>query len=164
MVKSSMLVIGLGAVAHRSSLRAMATALLARLRRCQGGASAVEFALLVPFLLLLITGTVELTNVYFVRNQMAEVARDVARRVATGAFSEDEAAEFVSEKLAETTNAEPEVEVVETDLGKGEGSDVTVTVSVLLKDIVMFDLIGTGADRVSDRPATLSASATMFKQ
>lgn len=164
LVTPSMPTAVLGTATQRPGPGAVATALLSRARCCELGASAVEFALLVPFLLLLITGIVELTNVYFVRSQMTEVARDAARRVATGAFSEDEAVKFVSKKLAETTDAPPKVEVTETELGKNDGVDISVSLSVPLKDVVMFDLIGTGTDRLSDHPATLSASATMLKQ
>ena len=70
--------------ATRWSLRDLSSG---RLGHC-GPVSAVEFALIIPFILTLTVGIIELSNVYYMRSQLSEIARDSVRRLAIGAQDE----------------------------------------------------------------------------
>lgn len=53
-------------------------------RRCERGASAVEFALIVPVLLLLIGGIIDFGRAYYQEIQLSNAARDGARLASLG--------------------------------------------------------------------------------
>ena len=73
---------------------------LADLRaRSERGVAAVEFALMLPVLLLLLGGIMEFGSIYYVKNNMATVARDVARRLATGELTQAQAEQEVVGQL-----------------------------------------------------------------
>lgn len=149
---------------HRETRRQRQQATLpSLLARHDLGAGAVEFALIIPFLLMLAGGIVEMANLYFVRSQLNEIVRDATRRLAVDAFSEDEARKFIRDQLSQTTDAEGEINVAETKEQGDEATDVTVSISVPLKDILIFDVLAdifVGSDKGS---SDLSVSVTMFK-
>lgn len=123
------------------------------------GVGAVEFALIIPFLLMLIVGIVEMSNVYFMRNQLSEIARDATRRFAVGALDETEVKTFVLKRLAQATDADGSVVVTETDVG--DVVDVSLSLSVPFADVLLFDHL---IDSLwAGAPDALSVSATMMK-
>ncbi len=124
------------------------------------GASAVEFALIIPFLLLLTGSIIEITNVYFVRSQVTEIAREAARRLALGALDEAETAKFVTVRLAETAKFDAKVEVIDRTLRDRNGTDVTVSISLPLNEMLVFGFVGASFGPWPD----LAVAATMFKQ
>ncbi len=125
----------------------------------QHGAGAVEFALIVPFLLLLIVAIIEMSNVYFTRTILSEITRDATRRFAVGALEEADVRAFVLNRLAENTNVTGTVAVDETE---ADGvTDVTLSLSVSFADVLLFDqLVG---KLWSSAPENLSVTATMMK-
>lgn len=123
------------------------------------GVGAVEFALIMPFLLLLIVGIIEMSNVYFMRNQLSEIARDATRRFAVGALDEDEVKAFVLRRLAQTTNAKGQVDVDEVEIG--DIVDVSLSLSIPFADVLLFDQM---IETIwSSAPDSLTVSATMMK-
>ncbi|MEZ5936120.1 MAG: TadE/TadG family type IV pilus assembly protein [Alphaproteobacteria bacterium] len=123
------------------------------------GAGAIEFALIVPFLLLLIVGIIEMSNVYFMRNQLSEIVRDATRRLAVGALETSAAEAFVLNRLAQTSDIEGEVAVAESETG--DVVDVTISLSVPFADILLFDQL---LESVwSGAPSHLTVNATMMK-
>ncbi|MGI9433882.1 MAG: TadE/TadG family type IV pilus assembly protein [Geminicoccaceae bacterium] len=137
-----------------------------RLLRKDSGASAVEFALLVPFILMLTAGIIEMTNLYFVRNQLNEIVRDATRQLAVGALEASEARKLVLAKLAEITDASGKVEVRETnddDDKEEEAVDVTVLLSVSLKDVLMFGKAAESVMSSGGDGSLITVSASMFK-
>ena len=63
----------------------MPTPALARSpRRDESGAVAVEFALLVPLLLLIVLGTIQYGSYFYSSQASSDIARDAARRAAVG--------------------------------------------------------------------------------
>ena len=52
------------------------------------GAAAVEFAFILPILLLLFSGIVQFGSIMFLENHMTNVARETSRRVAVGELAE----------------------------------------------------------------------------
>jgi Flp pilus assembly protein TadG len=71
-------------------------------RRDECGASAVEFAILTPFLLLLCTGIIEGSLLIYTRGNMEHVARQAARAAAIGTFTDTEAENFIVDKMADS--------------------------------------------------------------
>ena len=67
--------------------------------RSQRGVAAVEFALMLPVLLAMLAGIMEFGSIYYVKNNMATVARDVARRMAMGELSIAQAEQEVQDQL-----------------------------------------------------------------
>ncbi len=125
----------------------------------QHGAGAVEFALIVPFLLLMLVAIVEMSNVYFTRNILSEITRDATRRFAVGALEIKEVEAFVLKRLAENTNVTGKVGVAETEV---DGvTDVTLSLSVPFADVLLFDSLIEGL--WSGAPKNLSVNATMMK-
>ncbi len=56
--------------------------------RSERGVAAIEFALVIPFVLLLLTGIIQFGFVLFLQSHVADVARETARRVAVGEFEQ----------------------------------------------------------------------------
>ncbi|NJO37160.1 MAG: pilus assembly protein [Rhizobiales bacterium] len=126
----------------------------------QQGAGAIEFALIVPFLLVLIVGIVEMSNIYFMRNQLGEIVREATRRLAVGALETSAAEAFVLARLAETSDVEGEVAVAENEAD--DVVDVTISLSVPFAEILLFDQAL--ATLWSGAPSHLTVDATMMKQ
>lgn len=122
-------------------------------------AGTVEFALIVPFLLLLIVAIIEMSNLYFTRNLLSEITRDATRRFAVGALEKNEVEEFVLGRLAETTDVAGTVNVTETEV---DGvADVTLSLSVPFADVLLFDQL---VEKLwAGGPKTISVNATMMK-
>jgi Flp pilus assembly protein TadG len=136
---------------------------LARIAWFDQGASAVEFALLLPFLLVLACGLVELSNLFFVRSQLNEIVRDATRRLAVDAFSQEEARIFITEQLAKATSAQGEIDVTETSEPGTEAIDITVSLNVPLTDILFFDFVAESFGKPGEPAPELSVVVTMFK-
>ena len=128
-------------------------------RKAEHGAGSVEFALILPFLLLIVVAIIEMSNVYFMRNQLSEITRDATRRFAVGALEEEEVKAFVLKRLAETSDVKGTVEVSETEV---DGvADVTLSLSVPFAEVLMFDQL---VEKLwSGAPTVLSVSSTMIK-
>lgn len=147
-------------IIDRPTILAGARNALAARFRADRGASAVEFALIVPFLLLLTGSIIEITNIYFVRSQLIEIAREAARRLAVGALDEQETAELVAVKLADKAAVGAQIEVIDRTLRDENGTDVTVSISLPLGEVLVFEAVGAYFDTLPG----LSVTATMFKQ
>ena len=123
------------------------------------GAGTIEFALLLPVLLLIIVAIVEMSNIYFMRTQLSEIARDATRRFAVGALEKSEVEAFVLGRLSEQTTIKGKVEVDEEEI---DGvADVTLSLSVPFADVLLFDQFIEGL--WSGAPTDLSVSSTMIK-
>ena len=138
--------------------------------RDNSGASIVEFALLVPFLLTLTIGIAEMSNVFFIRTALNEVVRDAARRFAVGALDKIQTEQLVLQKVAETIDTTGEVQVTETEEGGEENGssssasndEVTVVLTVSLQDLLLFETLG-GVVTFGGANTKLTFSATMLK-
>ena len=125
----------------------------------QRGAGAIEFALIIPFLLLMVVAIIEMSNIYFMRSQLNEIARDATRRVAVGALELSAAEAFVLARLANTSNVRGAVEVAETETD--DIVDVTLSLSVPFADVLLFDQFLQSL--WSEAPTHLTVDATMMK-
>jgi Flp pilus assembly protein TadG len=78
---------------------------------------------------MLIAAVVDFGNVFLLQNQMTEVAREAARRIATNRLDPDGALTFVSDQLAEKIEGDIGVVVTETPIEGEDGVDLTVSVA-----------------------------------
>jgi hypothetical protein len=61
--------------------------------------SALEFALVAPILLMMLTGIVQFGSIYLLQNNMQNVAREVSLRLATGDLTIDRAVNWAIARL-----------------------------------------------------------------
>ncbi|MEM8948255.1 MAG: TadE/TadG family type IV pilus assembly protein [Pseudomonadota bacterium] len=143
---------------HWHSIRRSGACFL-RKRDGEHAAGTVEFALILPFILLMIVAIIEMSNLYFMRNMLSEITRDATRRFAVGALEKADVEAFVLKRLAETSDVTGTVNVAETEV---DGiTDVTLSLSVPFADVLLFDelveKLWTGG------PQNISVNATMMK-
>lgn len=105
-----------------------------------GGASAVEFAFILPVLLFLLIGMIDVAVLLMTQNRMASVAHDTARRLSLSQMTAPEAQDYVRDKL-EALGDTLKVEALLPNTDEGE-VDVIVTISIPMADVIPIDLIG----------------------
>jgi Flp pilus assembly protein TadG len=111
--------------------------------RDQGGASAVEFALIAPLLFSLLLGIIQYGSLFLVQARMADTARDTARRLAVGDLAtEDAAAAYAAGQLAEWAHSFSAT----AKLPVPPDHDVEVTISVPKREVAWINLVGIGMD------------------
>lgn len=112
---------------------------------------------------MLTCGIIEMTNVFFVRSQINEIVRDTTRRVAVDALTMDQAHQYITDQLAGAAATGSEVTIVETEDEASATSDVTVSLNVPLRDLMIFDFAADALETGGAPPPQLSFSATMLK-
>jgi Flp pilus assembly protein TadG len=113
---------------------------LTRRRRDDGGASAVEFALVMPFLLLLIFGLVQYGLWFWAIQGGADIARGAARLAATG--QAPTCADFITDVEAQVDGFTPAGDAIEITRAydKAEGNTGTgIEIGDRVKVMVQFD-------------------------
>ncbi len=108
--------------------------------RDRDGAAAVEFAFILPILLLLFSGIVQFGSVMFLENHMTNVARETSRRVAVGELAQDDAAKSAQQALI-NWGVNYEVSVATVD-GGGGNQDIAVAISLPMADAALMDVLG----------------------
>lgn len=100
----------------------------------RGGATAAEFALVLPVLLAFVLGIIEFSWMYFVENEMSYAARSVSRDVSVGTYTVGEAEGEVLNRLSHfgypfIANANQ------------LGNEVTIDVSVPTQNAALFNFL-----------------------
>ncbi len=113
---------------------------LRALLRDRDGAAAVEFAFIVPILLLLFSGIVQLGSIMFLENHMTNVARETSRRVAVGELAQADTASAAQQALI-NWGVNYEVSVATVDAGGGN-QDIAVAISLPMREAALIDLLG----------------------
>ena len=126
--------------ARRAASKGLRGTLLRALGRDQRGAAAVEFAFIMPILLLMFSGILQFGSVMFLENHMTNVAREASRRVAVGELTEADAATMVQGALV-NWGVTYQVSIATVDAGDGN-QDVTVAISLPLSDAALMDVLG----------------------
>ncbi len=124
--------------------------------RDRDGAAAVEFAFIVPILLLLFSGIVQFGAIMFLENHMTNVARETTRRVAVGELNETDAESSAQQALV-NWGVTYDVDVATIDVGGGN-QDITVTISLPMAEAALMDLLGVF------QSGNLSAAVTMRQE
>jgi len=109
--------------------------------RSERGVAAIEFALVIPFVLLLLTGIIQFGFVLFLQSHVADVARETARRVAVGEFEQAEAEQFAQDKLL-NWGVTYTVAVTLPDPNDPNDTDVDVQISLPMSQAALIDVVG----------------------
>jgi Flp pilus assembly protein TadG len=116
--------------------------LLRTLGRDERGTAAIEFALIIPFLLLMFSGILQFGSVMFLESHMNNVAREASRQVAVGALDEDDAEEMVQNALVNWgVTYQITVTTVE-DEDDDDNEDITVAISLPMSEAAIIDVLG----------------------
>ncbi|MFD0978857.1 TadE/TadG family type IV pilus assembly protein [Tropicimonas aquimaris] len=115
-------------------IRAISTA-LRHFRRREDGMMAIEFVVMVPLFVAMVSGVVDLSRVYVDQANYYSVARDTARIVSRHGMTEDSAESYAVARIAELSNAAAQVEVE-----KGN-SDVSVTINAPISAMAKFGFL-----------------------
>lgn len=105
------------------------------------GAIAVEFALVLPVLILFLLGIVQIGSAYFLQNSMLNTARELARRLATAQVTAADAESWALERLP-TLSRSYVVDVTPPQPGTPDGDTFRVVISMPLRDAVLVDPLG----------------------
>ncbi len=114
--------------------------LLRALGKDQRGAAAVEFAFIMPILLLMFSGILQFGSVMFLENHMTNVAREASRRVAVGELSEAAAATMVQGALV-NWGVTYQVSIA-TEEAEDGNENVTVGITLPLSEAALMDILG----------------------
>lgn len=105
------------------------------------GVSAVEFAFVLPIVVMLLGGIFQFGFALFMQGHMSEVAREVSRRVAVGELTQSEAVSYAQGSLI-NPGVVYNVAVTLPDPSDPADRDVQVSISAPLKDISPIDILG----------------------
>lgn len=109
--------------------------------REERGASAVEFAMVLPILIMLLLGIIQYGSLFLLQTEMTGAARDTARRIAVGEFVTDEAAEeFALAQLAGWWAPMTATVTLPTPLEH----DIGVIIRTPMAEAAMLNIIGFG--------------------
>ena len=103
--------------------------------RSERGVAAIEFALVIPFVLLVLAGIIQFGFVLFLQSHVADVARDTARRAAVGELTQAEAEQFAQDKLLNWGVTYDVVVAL-------NGTDVDVQISLPMSQAALIDVFG----------------------
>ena len=101
------------------------------------GAAAVELAIVLPVLLLILLGVIQFGNIMYTQHMMVYAAREVARGYAMGETTVAEAKARALELLSTGNTSEFKVVITETG---AVPSDVTVTIDLPMAEAAIIDL------------------------
>jgi Flp pilus assembly protein TadG len=102
----------------------------------EGGAAAVEFALILPVLLLLVGGVVDLGNMYYNQILMSNAARDGARLIASNPATGGWSSTYIQTRIANSASpvgVSSSAVITSTGTAKWDcgtsGTSITITVT-----------------------------------
>ena len=113
--------------------------------RDQDGVAAVELAMVLPFLMVLLVGIIDFSALFFLRNNMFTIARDSARALSLQSVSAEEAEQMIRNRL-DGWNATFNVDVHEPDPSDPNDTDVVMSITVPMAQAapigLVFDMVG----------------------
>ncbi len=109
--------------------------------RNERGVAAIEFALAIPIVLLVLSGIIQFGFVLFLQSHVADVARDTARRAAVGELAKAEAEQFAQDSLL-NWGVTYSVAVTLPVPNDPNDTDVDVQISLPMSQVAMIDLLG----------------------
>ncbi len=101
----------------------------------QRGVSAVEFAFVLPVLIILLTGIIQMGLTFFVQHNMVSVSQETARLVALDEMTEAQGESYANGKLI-SWGMTYDVDVQQV------GDDIVVDISVPLSEVALIDYLG----------------------
>ena len=124
-----------------------------RLCRDRAGASAVEFALVSPILILIIAGIIDAGALFYLQSNMVTAARETARRLSVGSLTNQSDGEAFASSLIVNWDATFTINVTEPN-----DTDYLVEISVPIDDAALVDPLN-----IFSR-GTLRAQAVMARE
>ena len=109
--------------------------------RSERGVAAVEFALAIPFVLLVLSGIIQFGFVLFLQSHVADVARETARRAAVGELAQADAVQFAQDTLL-NWGVTYSVAVTLPDPNDPNDTDVDVQISLPMSQAALIDILG----------------------
>lgn len=103
--------------------------------RDERGSVAVEMGLCSIFFAMLITGMISFGSAFFIQGNMADAARDTARRLALGQITTGQADSFAQNRLVNWG-------MTYTVTATNDGTDATVQITVPAADAAIVDYMG----------------------
>ena len=98
--------------------------------RNASGASAIEFALLLPVLLIMLMGIVDFGMVFYAKTATQNTARDIVRQIATNRLKVDDATTTAKSQVATWLVSYTTVSVTQTAAGDPTKNEITVDVAI----------------------------------
>jgi hypothetical protein len=136
--------------------RSMRAAILAPWRDARGVA-AVEFAFVMPVLVLILTGIIQLGMLLFLHGNMGNVARDTARRLAVGELTAANAPSYAEGQLVNWGGTFTVTPTMPNPADPND-RDITVQISVPIADVSLVDIVGVF------RTGNMTAASTMRQE
>jgi hypothetical protein len=109
--------------------------------RQRDGVAAVEFAFVLPIVIMLLGGIFQFGFALFMQGNMSEVARETSRRLAVGDLTQSQAVTFAKDKLIRQ-DVSYDVVVKLPNPGDPNDRDVLVSISAPLNQISPIDILG----------------------
>ena len=116
---------------------ALRHSLLPVFSRDRRGSVAIEMAIVLPVMLLILIGVIQYGNIMYTQHMMVYAAREVARSYSMGEITVAEAQERALDFLSAGTPPEFDVNVVESG---GATNDVTVTIDLPMAEAAIITL------------------------
>lgn len=121
----------------------------------RSGVAAVEFALVMPLVLILFLGIIQFGFILFIQNHMFDVARDSVRRFAVGETTQAETVQYAQDTLL-NWDITYTVVVTPPNPDNPNDNDVDIQISLPRSSVAIVDILGVF------QTGTLVASATML--
>ena len=129
-----------------------------RLWRNERGVVAVEFAFVIPILVMIFAGIVQFGAIFFLQGNMGNAAREVARTLAVGGINTQTEAETLANSKLINWGVTFDVTTTLPDPNDPNDTDFTVTITAPLSEAAIVDILGIF------KGGTLSASASMREE
>ncbi len=107
----------------------------AALIRDRHGTAGIEMAFVAPVLMLVLTGILHFGSLFLIQNNMSDVARETARRVAVGDMTTTEGMQFAQDNLVNWG-------VTFTVTVTPSGNDVSVDIEAPMSEAALVDPFG----------------------
>lgn len=142
-------------VRQQADLNSSSLGFAARLRsigRATGGATIIEFALILPVLLAILSGIIQFGGLFFLQSSMSQVARETARALVIGEIQVAGAQTYADARLIDWGIT---YSVTATPPNPPTSNDYVVQITAPLAEASLVDLLGLF------QTGTLEAQATM---
>ncbi len=122
------------------------------------GAAGVEFALIVPVFVIIVTGIIQFGAIFFLQSNMTNAAREAARALAVGQISTESQAQDVVDDTLVNWGVTFTVTTTDPDPNDPNDNEFTVLITAPMSEAALIDYLGIFGGR------TLSASAAVREE